>query len=206
MGERERENGCRFRLEAGEEKRGRSMRKRRERPGLRKSRGRKDDDDDDADFESLERVQILQATRKKHKGITSEDSALGKDFRKVSGEEGNETKEAGGSSDLDESRYGLQAFASEDQGNTKGHNTEEERMRKYVEDKLSNKAGAEGKAEQEEEKNLVSQLINRPKEQAYEDPTLGTFGIAEVPISIESKVRNIEEIETLKQRILQKKS
>ena len=161
--ERERENGCRFRLEAGEEKRGRSMRKRRERPGLRKSRGRKDDDDDDADFESLERVQILQATRKKHKGITSEDSALGKDFRKVSGEEGNETKEAGGSSDLDESRYGLQAFASEDQGNTKGHNTEEERMRKYVEDKLSNKAGAEGKAEQEEEKNLVSQLINRPK-------------------------------------------
>ena len=116
-------------------------RKRRPRPGLRKSRvstaPAADDEGGLGDIENLEKVQSLQAVRRKAKGINTTDSALGKEFRRDEG--GSDVEDEGG----DDDKYGLQAFATEDgDAETKKQGNEEERMQKYVEERLAKEVGA----------------------------------------------------------------
>ena len=167
----------------------REERKKRTRPGLRKSRvsvandnggGEGTDQEVPPDLEMLERVQLIQATRKKIKGITSRESALGSGVK--GGAEGAEGKDA---SEQEEPQYGLQVFATEDSQPHK-RDKEEERMRKYVEEKLKEKAspqegGAKKEVEKEEDLKRSKLMANKATPDA---PNWGgEAGIAEVPIA-----------------------
>ena len=160
-------------------------RKKRERPGLRKSRVSSVSAADAPDLETLERVQLIQATRKKTKGITSLESALGSGGAKRSSAEGEGDKDA---SEQEKSQYGLQVFATEDSQPHK-HDNEEERMRKYVESKLEQEKGpreggenqAKGEVEEEEDLKRSKLMANKPTSDA---PNWGgEAGIAEVPVA-----------------------
>lgn len=110
---------------------------------------------------SLERVRELQAVRKKSKGITPVDAALGKEFRKA-GADAAEQREAAAAVE-EESKYGLQVFAAGD-ASAKKETTEEDRMRKYVEERLSGQPKArEGEGEGEEDDGFLAKAFNRPK-------------------------------------------
>ncbi|WZN61981.1 hypothetical protein HKI87_05g35170 [Chloropicon roscoffensis] len=175
-------------------------RKRRTRPGLRKARASDaagEGGGDEGDLGSLERVRELQAVRKKSKGITPVDAALGKEFRKA-GADAAEQREAAAAVE-EESKYGLQVFAAGD-ASAKKETTEEDRMKRYVEERLSGQPKAR-EGEGEEDDGFLAKAFNRPKKPASDEPNW-SGGIAEVPVSMETKLRNIEEIEEAKRRIL----
>ena len=108
---------------------------------------------------SLERVRELQAVRKKSKGITPVDAALGKEFRKA-GADAAEQREAAAAVE-EESKYGLQVFAAGD-ASAKKETTEEDRMKRYVEDRLSGQPKAR-EGEGEEDDGFLAKAFNRPK-------------------------------------------
>ena len=177
-----------------------ASRKRRERPGLRKARVSSAADGDAgelADLTSLERVQQLQATRKKSKGITTEDSALGKELRRAGEREDGEDDPA---ADSDENRYGLQTFAAGDAATNKASN-EEERMRKYVEDKLSKKDASKGDRPADEDERAKLQMATLTKTRPDEELNW-SGGISEVPLTMDAKLKNIEQIEKAKRQII----
>ena len=63
----------------------------------------------------------------------------------------------------EESKYGLQVFAAGD-ASAKKETTEEDRMRKYVEERLSGQPKArEGEGEGEEDDGFLAKAFNRPK-------------------------------------------